>query len=92
MCEFVTSAQSPCVIRLNHPHLLYSALIGQWRYSHATDMLTAAMQVAQRVYSLAREQNDSALLVGACNALAGTLYFMGDFEATLSPACVRMKS
>jgi serine/threonine protein kinase/predicted ATPase len=68
---------------LNRPHLLYSALIGQWRYSHITDKLTATMQVAQRVYSLAQEQNDSALLIGAYNALSGTLYFMGDFEAAL---------
>ena len=34
-----------------------------------------------RVYSLAQEQNDSALIIGAYNALAGTLYFLGDFEA-----------
>jgi predicted ATPase len=39
------------------------------------------MQIAQRVYLLAQKQNDSALLVGAYNALAGTLYFMGDFES-----------
>jgi serine/threonine protein kinase/predicted ATPase len=66
---------------LDRPLLLYSALMGQWRYSHATEKLTATIQIAQRVYSLAQEQNDSALLVGACNALAGTLYFMGDFES-----------
>jgi predicted ATPase len=41
------------------------------------------MQIAQRVYSLAQEQHDSALMIGAYNALAGTLYFMGDFEAAL---------
>jgi serine/threonine protein kinase/tetratricopeptide (TPR) repeat protein len=66
---------------LNRPLLLYSALMGQWRYSHATEKLTATIELAQRVYSLAREQNDSALLIGAYNALAGTLYFMGDFES-----------
>jgi tetratricopeptide (TPR) repeat protein len=66
---------------LNRPLLLYSALMGQWRYSHATEKLTATIQIAQRVYSLAREQNDSVLLVGAYNALAGTFYFMGDFES-----------
>jgi predicted ATPase len=66
---------------LNRPLLLYSALMGRWRYSHATEKLTATIQIAQRVYSLAQEQNDSALLVGAYNALAGTLYFMGDFES-----------
>ncbi len=40
----------------------------------------ATMQIAERIYSLAQEQNNSALLIGAYRALAGTLYFMGDFE------------
>jgi len=66
---------------LNRPLLLYVALMGRWRYSLQTDKLTATMQIAQRVYSLAQEQNDSALLIGAYSALAGTLYFMGDFES-----------
>ena len=34
----------------------------------------------KRVYSLAQEQNDSALMIGAYRALACTLYFLGDFE------------
>jgi hypothetical protein len=38
------------------------------------------MHLAQRLYSLAQEQNDAALIGGACRTLAGTLYFMGDFE------------
>ena len=42
---------------LNRPLLLYLALIGQWRYSLITDKLTATMQIAERVYSLAQEQN-----------------------------------
>jgi tetratricopeptide (TPR) repeat protein len=67
---------------LNRPLLLYLALIGQWRYSLITDKLTATMQIAQRVYSLAQKQNDSALLIGAYRALACTLCFLGDFEAS----------
>ena len=39
------------------------------------------MQIAKRVYSLAQEQNDSALMIGACAALAVTLYYLGDFES-----------
>jgi serine/threonine protein kinase/predicted ATPase len=66
---------------LNRPLLLYLALIGQWRYSLVTDKLTATMQIADRVYSLAQEQNDSALMIGAYRALAVALYFLGDFEA-----------
>ena len=54
--------------------------MGQWRYSLITDKLTATMQIAKRVYSLAQEQNDSALMIGAYRALAATLYFLGDFE------------
>jgi hypothetical protein len=65
---------------LNRPRFLYVALVGQWRYSLMTDTLTPALQVAKRVYSLAQEQNDSALMMGACRPLAATLYFMGDFE------------
>ena len=66
---------------LNRPLLLYLALIGQWRYSLVTDKLSATMQVAKRVYSLAEEQNDSALMIGAYRALAVALYFLGDFDA-----------
>jgi predicted ATPase len=39
------------------------------------------MQIAQRVYAIAQEQNDAALLIGAYRALACTLYRLGDFEA-----------
>jgi predicted ATPase len=66
---------------LNRPLLLYSALMGQWRYSLYTDTLTAAMQVAERVHSLAQQQNDPALMIGAYQALVSTLFFLGDFEA-----------
>ena len=57
------------------------ALMGQWRYSLVTDKLTATMQIAKRVYSLAQEQNDPALMIRAYSALAATLYFLGDFES-----------
>ena len=70
----------PLCHSLNRPLLLYVALIGQWRYSLVTDKLTAAMQIAKRVYSLAQEQNDPALMIGAYSALAVTLYYLGDFE------------
>jgi len=65
---------------LRRPLLLYVALIGRWRYSLLTDKLTAAMPIATRVYSLAQEQNDSALMIGAYRVLAVTLYCLGDFE------------
>jgi predicted ATPase len=55
--------------------------MGQWRYSLVTDKLTATMQIAKRVYSLAKEQDDPALMMGACQALVSTHYFLGDFES-----------
>src|SRR5271157_4583850 len=65
---------------LNRPLLLYSALISQWRYSLWTDKLKATMQIAERVYSLAQEQGDARLMMGAYRVLASTLYFLGNFE------------
>jgi predicted ATPase len=71
----------PLCHSLNRPLLLYSGLTGQWVFSLVTDKISATMPVAKRLYSLAQEQHDSALMVGACRALAVTLYFLGDFEA-----------
>jgi predicted ATPase len=57
--------------------------MGQWRYSLFTEPLAAAMQVAKRVHSLAQqEHNDSALMMGAYQALSCTSFFLGDFEAS----------
>jgi predicted ATPase len=39
------------------------------------------MRIAKRVYSLAQDQNDSALMMGAYRALAVTLYYLGDFQS-----------
>jgi serine/threonine protein kinase len=64
---------------LNHPRLLCLALRGQWRYCLNTDKLTVAMQIAKRVCSLAQEQNDAALMIGAHHSLAGTFFYLGDF-------------
>jgi len=64
---------------LENPRLLCMALIGRWRYSLMTEKLTAAMQTARRVYSLAQEQNDPALMIEAYNSLAITFFYSGDF-------------
>ncbi len=64
---------------LHRPLPLYAALMSQWRYSLATGRLTTAMQLAQRISSLAQEQNHAALIVGAYRALATTLHAMGKF-------------
>jgi hypothetical protein len=65
---------------LGRPRLLCLALRGQWRYSVSADKLSAALQIAERVYSLAQEQNDAALMIGAYHGLACTLFYLGDFE------------
>ena len=66
---------------LNRPLLLYLILMGQWRYTLMMDKLTAGMQIAKRIYSLAQEQNEPARMIGAYTVMAATLYFLGDFEA-----------
>src|SRR6201987_929780 len=60
----------------------YMVLVGQWRHSLNTAKLSVTLQIAKRLYALAQEQNDSSLLIGACTALACTLYFLGDFETS----------
>jgi hypothetical protein len=62
------------------------ALMGQFRYRLMTDKLSAAMQIAERVHALAKEQNDAALLLVVCNAFATTFYFLGEFESAIKYA------
>jgi hypothetical protein len=71
----------PLCHSLGQPPLRYVALIGQWRYSLHTDKVSTALQIAQRANALAQQQNDAALMIGACRALASTLYYLGDFES-----------
>ena len=63
------------------PRLLCLALRGQWRYCLMTDKLSVAIRIAERGYSLEQEQNDPALVIGACAALAANLFFLGEFES-----------
>ena len=67
---------------LNRPFLLYEVLMGQWRFSDTTDRVSAALQIAKRVYALAQQHNEPALMIGACTALAITHYQLGDFETS----------
>jgi len=68
-------------VRLNRPLAMFSALRGLWLHSIVSDRLSAMMRVARRVYALAQEQNDPALMIGGYRALAVTLYYLGDFES-----------
>ena len=71
----------PLCHSLGRPLFLCVALMGHWRYSLVTDKVTATMQIAERVYSLAQEQDDPALMLRAYSALASTFYFLGDSES-----------
>ena len=73
-------AESMC-LSLNRPLLLYVALTGLWRYSFMADKLSATMLLAKRLYSLAQEQIDSTLMIGACANVGATHYYLGDFES-----------
>jgi hypothetical protein len=66
---------------LGRPLLLHVTLIGQWRHTLVTDKMSAAMHVAERAYSLAQRQDDPTQMIWACNALALTFFFLGDFES-----------
>jgi tetratricopeptide (TPR) repeat protein len=68
------------VNRLFLSKFYYSALIGRWRYSLMSDKLSRTLQLAEEVLSLAQTRNDSALLIGAYDALGATLLHLGDFE------------
>jgi hypothetical protein len=46
-----------------------------------TDKLSLALKSAERIYSLAQEQDDATLVTWADNALAATLLFLADFES-----------
>jgi len=71
----------PLCHSLDRPLLLYSALIGRWRYCSQADKLTTALRLAKRVYALAEQQNNPALMIGAYRALAITRFYLGNFEA-----------
>jgi len=64
---------------LNRPLVLYVILMGLWRHSLMTDKLSASMQIAKRIYSLAQEQNEPERMIGAYTVMASTLYYLGDF-------------
>jgi predicted ATPase len=66
---------------LDRPLLLCVALVGQWRYSLMSGKLSMALQIAERVHSLAQEQNNPTLMIEAYRALAVTRYFLADFES-----------
>ena len=70
----------PLCHSLNRPLLLYVTLMGHWRFSLITDKLTATMQIAERVCTLAEEQNNPALKVGAYHTVGSDALQFGRFS------------
>jgi serine/threonine protein kinase/tetratricopeptide (TPR) repeat protein len=71
----------PLCHSVNRPRLLLMQLLGQFRYALMTDKLSAAMQIAERVHSLAQEQNDAGLMLAAYQVFLAVFYFLGDFDS-----------
>src|SRR5262249_23922429 len=71
----------PLCHSLNRPLLLYVTLRGHFRFSLRTEKLDATIGIAERVSTLADEQNNPALKLGAYHISASTLYNLGDFQA-----------
>src|SRR5262245_45639754 len=67
---------------LNRSLLLYAALMGQFRFSNNSDRVSAALQIAKRIYALAQQQIEPAMMIGACTALTTTHYQLGDYETS----------
>jgi predicted ATPase len=82
----------PLCHSLDCPELLYSALMGQWYYSLMTDKLSATLQIAKRVYSLAQRQNDARILLGGCYSLTVSFYYSGDFETARQYALIGVQT
>src|SRR5262249_8172615 len=51
------------------------------RYALNAEKLSRALHIVERFHALAQEQNDAALMLGACSALSVTLLSLGDFES-----------
>jgi hypothetical protein len=72
----------PLSHQLGHPFLFCAALVGQWRNTLITDKMSVALQIAERLHSVAQEQNDAVFMLEAYRALSCTLFYLGDFEAS----------
>jgi hypothetical protein len=70
----------PLCHSLDNPRLMFMLLVAQWRHSNTSGKLSEALRIAERLYSLAQEQNDPTRMIDAYRALAITLYFLGEFE------------
>jgi hypothetical protein len=57
----------PLCHSVNRPRLLFMELLGQLRYTLHTDKISAAMQIAERVHALAREENDAGLMLAGAS-------------------------
>jgi TOMM system kinase/cyclase fusion protein len=66
---------------LEDPHRLFPALRGLWNYYFIRAKLQTAHELGERLLTLARQVQDSAMLVAAHRALGATLYHLGAVAA-----------
>ena len=71
----------PLCHSVNRPRLLFMQLLGQLRYTLHSDKLSVAMRIAERVHTLAQEQNDAGLMLAAFQVFAAIFYFLGEFDS-----------
>src|SRR5262249_23769105 len=62
---------------LDDPHQLFPVLRGLWQYYHVRADFRTAHALGEQLLTLARQAQDSAMLVAAHRALGTTLFFMG---------------
>jgi hypothetical protein len=60
---------------------LYPVLLSKWRSSLMTDKLSATLQIAKDIDSLAQGKNGAVFMDLAYRTLAITLFYLGDFES-----------
>jgi predicted ATPase len=60
----------------------FAVLWGLWRYSLNRPQLQTAHDVSQQLLTLARQQQDSSMLLEACIACGTTQWYLGNFTGT----------
>ncbi len=67
---------------LEDPSVLFPALFGLWSYYITRAEYGPTRKLAEQIFALARQHNDSALLLQAHRALAETSFVLGEFAST----------
>ena len=74
--------------QLEDPSVLFPALFGLWSYYITRAEYGPTRKLAEQIFTLARQHNDSALLLQAHRALAETFSYWGNLPRLVSTASV----